>query len=104
MREILRRKWKRQRQTLRLKQSWYNCRLPQNVLTEFWKNSDEETIARHQATLRAIINKVDNLHLVVEAAKFSSKEDPSEWNSEINDTLLQPDGHVPATKEWLEEN
>ena len=51
-----------------------------------------------------IINEVDNLCLLVEAEKISAKEDTSEWNLEINDKLVQADGHVRATNEWLEEN
>ena len=63
---------------------------------------DEESVARHQATLRTIINEVDNLRLTVEAEKITAKEDPTEWNAEIDDEMDQADTRVRATKQWLE--
>ena len=41
--------------------------------------ADDESIARHQATLRTVINDVDNLRLTVEAEKIAAKEDTTEW-------------------------
>ena len=66
--------------------------------------ADEENIARHQATLRAVTSEVDNLRLAVEAKKIAAKEDITEWNVDINNKLEQADGDVRATKRWLEES
>ena len=66
--------------------------------------ANEESIARHQAMLRAVTNEVDNLRLTVEAEEIAAKEYITEWNVEINSKLEQTDGDVRATKRWLEEN
>ena len=66
--------------------------------------SSEESIARHQTTLRNVIAEVDKLHLTVEAEKVGRKEDTTEWSKQIETKLNEADGHVQLTKEWLAAN
>ena len=66
--------------------------------------ADDESIARHQATLQTVINEVDNLHLTIEAEKIAAKEDTTEWNAEINNEIDQQTSASERRKQWLEKN
>ena len=83
-------------------------KLTQLHITTEWSNeiissSDEETITRHQTTLWAVINEVDNPRREIEAKKIEDK-DVTEGNAKINKKLADTDSHVRTAKKWLEEN
>ena len=63
--------------------------------------SDEESIARHQGTLRTIIGEVENLRIAVEAEKIGKNENTTEWSEEIDTKINEADKDVRLTKEWL---
>jgi hypothetical protein len=66
--------------------------------------SNEESITRHQTTLRSVLREVEGLRLTVEAEKVSRKEDTAEWSSGIETKLNAADEHVRLMKEWLTDN
>ena len=65
---------------------------------------DEESITRHQGTLRTIISEVEKLRITVEAEKIEKKEDTDEWSEGIDAKIREADSHVRLTKEWLAED
>ena len=65
---------------------------------------NEESITRHQGTLRTIISEVEKLRITVEAEKIEKKEDTDEWSEGIDAKIHEADSNVRLTKEWLAEN
>ena len=63
------------------------------------EKGDDESIKRHQTTLKTIINGVEKLRLVVEEEKIAAKEDIGEWDIRVSEQIAQADGSVRATKE-----
>ena len=67
------------------------------------QNGDEESIKRHQKTLKTIINDVETLRLAVESEKIVAKEDTTAWETGIQEGIAHADRSVNTTKDWLNE-